>query len=121
MIVKYVRERGYKGQGQDPSLTLGKHYYVFGFDIRPDGYPNYISIRRESDGTPVLFEYSCFEVVDPRIPDGWCFFHLSEPYQRLDPCEFGGDFWDLFHDGDSEAEAVFEKVAKKIEAFHSSS
>ena len=28
MIVKYVRERGYKGKGKDPNLSLGKVYLV---------------------------------------------------------------------------------------------
>jgi hypothetical protein len=36
----------------------------------------------------------------------------------LQPDEFGGDFWDRFHDADPEAEKIFEQVFKKLEAFH---
>lgn len=120
MIVRYARERGYKGKGKDQSLTLGADYFVLDVELRPNGLANSFSVQRESDGTPVVFDCSIFNIIDPRLPEGWGFYDLSENYHRLCPNEFSGDFWDRFHDGDTEAEAIFETVAKKIEAFHSS-
>jgi len=119
MIVKYTKERGYKGAGQDPSLTLGAKYIVFGMNIRSDGRPNTVSVLCDDEQYPVIFDISFFDVVDPNVPDGWCFLQLTEDIYRLCPKEFTGDFWDRFHDGEKRAEAVFDKVVKKMEAFHS--
>ena len=63
MIVRYFKERGYRGQGKDPSITLGNSYLVLGITFQLDGYPNQISIQRESDGTPCLFDLDFFEVL----------------------------------------------------------
>ncbi|CAB3792048.1 hypothetical protein LMG28138_03254 [Pararobbsia alpina] len=35
---RYVRERGYKGGGRDPLLTIGKTYVVLGTLSRPAPY-----------------------------------------------------------------------------------
>ena len=120
MIVRYMRERGYGGGGKDPLLTIGSEYAIISLAFRSDGHPNQISVICDDDGTPGVFDYSCFDVIDPQLPNEWCFVHLSDQYQRLTPKEFMGDFWDRYHDGDVEAEAVFSAVAKRIEAFHTS-
>ena len=71
MIIKYTRERGYLGEGDDPSLTLGNKYFVFGLIFHTDNFSNQVCIRRDSDGTPVLFDINYFDIVDGRIPNSW--------------------------------------------------
>lgn len=118
MIVRYVKERGYVGPARDPSLTLGAAYIALAIEFRPTGQGHDICIQRESDGTPVLFPLALFEVVDPRIGSGWCLFDMGDSYFRLMPEEFGGDFWDRFNDGDTEAERIFAEVVRRLRAFH---
>jgi hypothetical protein len=36
----------------------------------------------------------------------------------LEPKDFSGEFWNLYHDVDPRAERVFERVIEKIEDFH---
>ena len=120
MIVRYSKERGYQGEGKDPNITLGRSYLVLGITFRPDGYSNLITIQSDSSGTPSLFDLDCFEVLDAALPSGWCFFELGRGrYYRLEPKEFGGEFWDIFNDTDDEnAEQVFAEVVRKLRAFH---
>lgn len=117
MIVRYVRERGYKGEGKDPSVTIGRDYIALGVTFRSDNYLDEVSLRRDSDGTPVLFELKYFDIIDGRIPYDWMLMPISVGHS-LEPKEFFGDFWDLYHDGDEEADKLFEFVVKKTEGFH---
>ena len=50
MIVKYVKERGYKGTGADPLVTLNKAYIVFRVEFRTDGHLTSIVIPIDRDG-----------------------------------------------------------------------
>lgn len=119
MIVRYVRERGYQGSGQDPSLTLGKEYMVFGVNSSLYRCQTELSVLSDKDDYPVIWDAKFFDIVDPRIPDGWGYHLFTEDYYRLCPSEFAGDFWDRFHDGDEAAEKVFAEVRAKLMRFHS--
>ncbi len=118
MIIEYVRERGYDGVGKDPSLTLKKKYMVLGWDIFPNAKLNRVCIRRDSDGYPVSFDEKWFNLTEGSISTDWNFAKLESGAYRLGPIGFAGDFWDRFHDGDEEAELLFEQEYRKIVAFH---
>jgi len=118
MIVKYIRERGYEGEGKDPHFLLGKTYYVLGINFNHIGKPIDVSIQCDSDHTPVLLDLKFLDVINPAIPHDWCFFDFNNGFYRLCPKEFGGDFWDEFHDGVESAEALFANTLQKIKRFH---
>jgi hypothetical protein len=100
------------------SFTLGKIYFVFGILFQPKDQPTMVTIRCDADETPALLELDCCSIVDSSIPNDWCFFDFRNGFYALRPKEFGGDFWDRFHDADPEAEETFEQAVKKLEAFH---
>ena len=125
MIVRYVRECEYKSTGIDKSLILGKEYLVLGIIIMDQGsYSSvdqrepYVRVRCGDDDYPCLFHLKLFDIIDSRLPNEWNFFPLERGIYRLEPDEFTGRFWELFHDGDKEAEKTFHEVLKKIEVFH---
>ena len=118
MKVLYARSRGYKGEGVDPHFTLGKTYIVLGVSFRPEGRPAMISIQRDSDNTPTMAELQYFDIVEPAIPGNWGVFNLGDGRYVIEPQEFRGDFWDRFHDADSEAEKTFQQVISRLEEFH---
>ena len=124
-MIRYVHKRDRKSEDKDPSLTLGKTYLVFGVTFRPNSLqqPTLVSILRDSDETPALFEIQFFDIVNEHLPDNWIFypfkhFGVSPGYYELSPKEFTGDFWDRFHDSDEQAEKIFQQVKKKLEQFH---
>lgn len=120
MILKYMRERGYQGEGKDPSFTLGNTYIALSISLNYiDKKPVYVGVQRESDGTPCLVELQFFDVLNPAIPSDWEFFDFKNNHYRLQPKEFGGDFWDEFHDANEAAEIVFLNVLEKLKKFHS--
>ena len=118
MIVRYVRERGYKGEGKDPWVSLYKKYVALSVTFSLQEQCAEISVLDDLEKTPILIDLSYFDIIDSRIPENWCFLNLQEGYCRLTPQEFDGDFWDEFHDGHPEAEAVFDKVMEKLHEFH---
>ena len=77
-----------------------------------------VTVRRDSDGTPVLVEIRCFSFIETAIPTGWRFFDFGNGSYALEPEEFAGDFWDRFHDADPNAESTFGRVMQKLDAFH---
>ena len=117
MIVKYVRERGYKGRDQDPFLTLSKDYIVLGLNF--DTYMNktMFTIQGDDDGTPILCEVEFFDIVDSHLPPN-CVVERSKNYITVEPKEFIGDFWEQYHDSDETAEATFEEVLRRLQKFH---
>jgi len=117
MILRYERERGYTGEGKDPSLTLGKQYFALGITFRVDN-ENLVSIQRESDGTPCLFRLCHFSIVDASIPKEWIIKSNNNGDYTIEPIEFNGNFWDLYHDADQKAEEVFLQVIEKIKQSH---
>lgn len=132
MMVIYARTRGYSGSGRDPLLTIGHEHIILGIVFRPAPYSTQVCIQTDvdagdhldgtpySDGGPGLFDMAFFDVVDPRIPPGWLMADMGDGYYRLGPSEFDGDFWDRFHDGDPDAEKLFEQVVEKLKVFHES-
>ena len=65
MIVKYVKERGYKGNGADPLVTLNKEYIVFRVEFRTDGHLTSIAIPIDRDGSLGKFDMNCFSCCRP--------------------------------------------------------
>jgi hypothetical protein len=118
MKVKYTRARAYQGQEVDPSFTLGYTYLVIGVRFQPEGRPTMITVQRDSDKTPVLVELRSFDLVSAAIPNDWFFFDFGDGGCSVEPKEFGGDFWDRFHDADPEAEKILVRTIAKIESFH---
>ena len=121
MIVSY---KGKKETGEDKNtdentnLVINKDYIVHQITFNPSSHSPQSVILDEDDNYPVLFNLGLFEIIDNRIPEGWIFKYYSSGYIHLSPQEFAGDFWEKFHDGDPEAEAVFEQVARKLRLFH---
>ncbi|MGO4330130.1 hypothetical protein [Cupriavidus sp. M-11] len=118
MIVCYARERGYQGDDVDPSFTLEKEYLALGVLFFPDGRPALVTLQRDSDAIPVVIELRYLDVIDPVIPADWCLFELGDGRYGVRPKEFGGDFWDRYHDGEPHAGKLFEQVVDKLKAFH---
>ena len=121
MIVKFTMKREGKGEGADPSFTLGENYFVHGITFRSEGRSTMIGIQRGSDGTPVLVELKYFDIINPAIPSDWYFFDFKNGCYCLQPKEFGGNFWDEFHDDQPIAEKVFLEILNKIKTFHNES
>lgn len=109
MIVKYTK----LNQKDKGSLVVGKMYIVIAISIRPDEkYPS-VTVRREDDGTPCVFNLELFDVVDPKVSQNWGWYELNsgvKGYYRLQPIEFHGDFWDNYHDGNEKADKLFEEI-----------
>ncbi|MBN2655262.1 MAG: hypothetical protein JXR79_09170 [Nitrospirae bacterium] len=97
------------------AITLGKEYVVLDIAISVHGMEELL-IQRDSDKIPAVFPMSMFEITDPRLPKSWIVRTTSGGRLRFEPPEFGGDFWDFYHDGDEATEKLFEEVAKRIEA-----
>jgi len=77
-----------------------------------------VTIQRDTDKTPVMRELQCFEVVDTTVPDEWCLFDFGDGVYCLEPKEFGGNFWDRFHDAEDDAERIFELVVERLGALN---
>ena len=72
MIVKYVRERGYVGEGKDPHLTLGNEYIVLTLDYHmTDGFQ--FSLLSDSEDDPGVWKAAFFDIVDTRVPEDFIF------------------------------------------------
>lgn len=52
-------------------FTIGKRYICFGVQFNEYRNETKVSVRRDSDGTPVIVEISKFEIIKPSIPEGW--------------------------------------------------
>lgn len=120
MMIRYVRERGYKGDGRDPHLTLGKDYLAVLLTFRPNSaeYPALVSVVTDGSDQSSMFELNCFDVVDGRVPPDWIFQNPVSGWFSLLPKEFTGNFLDLLHDGNEDAEKIFQEVYQKLQAFH---
>ena len=105
----------FSDERKDPHLTLGKIYDVISLDLprHPDETGKLV-VRCGKDNYPGLWNLSNFEIVDYNIPSDWVLDMSHLDWISLYPREFGGDFWDKFHDGDEAAEALFEQVYQRI-------
>lgn len=115
MRVKFARPRSNVDQVIDPSFELGKSYLVLGVQFQSQNRPAMVTIQRDTDKTPVMRELQCFDVVDAAIPPDWFLFDFGDGCYSLEPMEFGGNFWDRFHDAEETAERIFERVVERIE------
>ncbi|CAI3142959.1 hypothetical protein MWMV17_MWMV17_02279 [Acinetobacter calcoaceticus] len=102
-------------------FTIGKRYICFGVQFNEYRNETKVSVRRDSDGTPVIVEISKFEVINPSIPEGFeISFYKQEDTTNttIEPKEFSGAFWDDYHDGDPKMEKLFKDTYTKICKFH---
>jgi len=118
MKVRFVRPRTPDSGEDDSSFELGKIYLVLGIQFQPAGPSPMVTIQRDTDKTPVMRELQCFEVVDTTVPDEWCLFDFGDGVYCLEPKEFGGNFWDRFHDAEDDAERIFELVVERLGALN---
>ena len=109
-------------KGNNPKFPkLNAIYNVFGIDffLEKTNQEIMISIYSDIHDSPVLEQFKNFEIVDSRIPSDWI-FRKSKYINTffIQPKEFSSDFWDKYHDGDPEAEKIFQEVERKIKLFH---
>jgi hypothetical protein len=123
MLVRCLNN--HKENGYKHPLEVGKVYPIIEVTFAGSEKHRTFCIQADDDGTPCLFPFSLFEVVDEKVPDDWCLEPLNSSYFgegsfMLGPKEFADyeGFWDKYHDGEPEAEKIFADVLKKIRAFH---
>ncbi|MEI5719358.1 hypothetical protein WBV54_17055 [Acinetobacter baumannii] len=103
-------------------FTMGKRYICFRMQFNEYRNETKVSVRRDSDGTPVIVEISKFEIINPSIPEGWeiSFYRQEDTITTtIEPKEFSGEFWDDYHEGNPKMEKLFEDTYLKICKFHS--
>ena len=119
MLVKFIDPLT---QSNETRLNMiGKTYVVLSVEITPDGRPNELLIENSKGGTPGLFEFECFEILDNRIPSKWVLEKSKPSNISFTPEELAGDFWDRYyedHPDTFEAIDTLKAAIKKIEAFH---
>lgn len=117
MIVKYVNDQGYEGKGY-PYCTLNKDYIVLGLKLKSGLVSDEINIQDDTDGSAIVGYLKDYEIIDHRIPSNWSFNRYMNII-TIEPREFDtDDFWELYHDKDPEAEALYEKVVRELYHFH---
>ena len=126
MKVKYIKYREvprvenrdveyFSDLRKDTHLTLGKIYHVVLLSLpHQTQKTGELILRCGKDNYPGVWKLSNFEIVDYNIPSDWVLDMSHPDWIRLYPREFGGDFWDKFHDGDEAAEALFEQVYQRM-------
>ena len=122
MMVRYVRERGYKGEGNDPYLTMNETYIVF-FIIIGSGSsstPSMVSVACNSDGEPGMFELQYFDITDQRIPLDWGLHRNEGGWFLLSPKEHLIKSLNLYDDRNEVEELIFQKLKEKLTQFHKS-
>lgn len=64
--------------------------------------------------TPVKHEAGEFDLVDGEVSPHWAIelHDLGRVY--IGPPEWQGDFWDLYHDGDPDADRLFHEVMNNL-------
>lgn len=117
MILRYARNHGY-AVASDTHLTIGNNYPVLGITLRPYPFPHEVTVIGDSDGLPRIRGMALFDLVDPRIPDGWVLHDLGRGFFRLEPGEFERDFWSRFHTCNARAVETYAATTEKIRAFH---
>ncbi|MDB5822971.1 MAG: hypothetical protein JWR21_1675 [Herminiimonas sp.] len=117
MILRYARTHGY-AVATDTHLIIGNHYAVLGITLRPYPFPHEVTVIGDVDGLPRIRGMALFDLVDPRVPDGWVLNDLGRGFFRLEPYEFERDFWSRFHNRHPGALEIYAAVTGKIRDFH---
>jgi hypothetical protein len=123
MIVKHVIEATHK---TGVSLILGKEYFVLSIESYGKDRLSYCIL--DEQGTPALYSYDLFDVIDPTLPEGWRVSIESSESVVIEPSGFFKEnrngFWENYFEGDSvsqsEAHEVLDAELKKIQEFHHS-
>lgn len=117
MIVKYVRERGYQGRGNDPLFTLNKDYIVLGYSIKQHDFLCEIDVVCDRENSPTMLDFQYCEVVDSSLPAHWIIKKNEYSFFTCPP-EFIDDFPEKYEDNDPEAIKTFRRVVNETYAFH---
>jgi hypothetical protein len=117
MIVKNIHPR-LAPHDKDSFLTLGNSYVVFSIKFLKDQNIVQYGIDTDNCEGPGLFDAHLFKIVDHRFPPGFTLHQFEFERYRIQPAEFDGDFWDLYHDADEKAEAIYAQVVERIKKFH---
>ena len=115
MIIRHTRKR--EDREEDTHLTLNKDYIVISVLYTPSSGTEF-TIETDGDNYPALFSSKYFDLIDARLPPNFMYKFYENGITQLRPLAFDGNFWERFHDGDPEAEKVFEETVRKIKAFH---
>lgn len=117
MIVKNVHPR-LGSNDKDPFITLDHNYIVISISFLKDQNVVQYGIDTDNSEGPGLFDANLFEITDYRLPPDFTAHRFEFERYRIQPIEFDGDFWDLYHDADEQAEAVYLQVVDRIKRFH---
>jgi hypothetical protein len=123
MIVKHVTQEPNK---TGRTLILGKEYVVLSVDYYGREKTGLDYRILDEQGTPALYSYRLFEVVDPALPPEWQVSIYDGELFLIEPKAFftstRNGFWEDYYEGDSarqmEAYKVVDTEFKKIQAFH---
>jgi hypothetical protein len=99
------------------SLLMSHDHLVLGICFYEES--KYMNIIDPRDNEPGAWDFSCFEVIDPRIPDGWIIEKRLEDRYVLYPETFAKEnFWDDYYSGYAWAREAFEEVVRGLYKFH---
>ncbi len=115
MIIRHTRKR--EDRKEDTHLTLNKKYLVIGVYYVPNQGSKFI-IQCDTDNEVGWFLSKYFDLVDAHVPPDFSYTFYESGRSELEPTVFDGDFWDRFHEGDPDAEKIFDQEVKRIKAFH---
>lgn len=92
--------------GQVAVLRIGDEFAVLDLSALHGQWTS-LNIISFTPDSPSLYDARQFEVVDPTIPDHWV-IEINGNWTTIGPPEFMADgFWEAFHDGEPEAEAIY--------------
>ena len=76
-----------------------------------------VTVQGDENGSAISPLIENFEIIDHRIPPNWI---INQGINTtIEPREFDtDDFWELYHNKDPEAEALYEKVVRELYHFH---
>ena len=118
MIVKYLNLHNKEIQYGVSVLERGHDYQILDISFwKNNQLPSINILVNKEYYYPASFDLDLFEVINGSVPADWIFYNFESCYS-LCPQEFIGDFWDRYHDGDQEAETVFETVVRNLQKFH---
>lgn len=99
----------------DGSITKNKEYFCFGINILLDKGKMYVHIIRDKDGIPILEDFDSFEIKSYEEIKFWCKrFYLEGLRILIAPSDIIEFDWDLYHDGDENAEKNFLTIYKRL-------
>jgi len=91
------------------NFAINEYYICLGIEFSEYHKSTLVSVRRDSDGTPVQMPLSDFKIIEHDIPLGCSINFFDGGFTRVQPTIFSGNFWDLYYEGDPHSEKKFEE------------